>query len=180
MTGAGTRDVSAPAIAVTPASPADAPAIAALDGLEPATVRLLASELGADDRTAVVARPDGGAVPSPRPDGAATTPVVGYAAARLTPDAAEILDVVVDPAWRRRGVATRLLTGLLDAVRQRGAAAATLEVRAGNLGARALYGHLGFVVEGRRPGYYRDGEDALLLWLRDLTTVSDGAAEEGS
>ena len=41
-----------------------------------------------------------------------------------------------------------------------------LEVRAGSVGAIALYGGLGFVVVGRRKGYYREPvEDALLMKL---------------
>jgi ribosomal-protein-alanine N-acetyltransferase len=41
---------------------------------------------------------------------------------------------------------------------------ATLEVRASNEAAIGLYESLGFVVKGRRRGYYeREGEDALLM-----------------
>lgn len=47
-----------------------------------------------------------------------------------------------------------------------GASAATLGVRAGNTAARALYRRLGFTYEGPRPGYYPDGEDAVIMWRR--------------
>ena len=41
----------------------------------------------------------------------------------------------------------------------------TLEVRASNHGAMALYEKLGFKVIGRRRGYYTDdGEDAVVMW----------------
>jgi ribosomal-protein-alanine N-acetyltransferase len=44
-----------------------------------------------------------------------------------------------------------------------------LEVRAGSIGAIALYSSVGFVVAGRRRDYYREPvEDALLMRL-DLT-----------
>jgi len=38
-----------------------------------------------------------------------------------------------------------------------------LEVRASNIPAIALYRRLGFSDAGTRPGYYRNGDDALLL-----------------
>ncbi len=38
-----------------------------------------------------------------------------------------------------------------------------LEVKASNHGALSLYSKLGFDEVGRRPRYYSDGEDALLL-----------------
>ena len=46
-----------------------------------------------------------------------------------------------------------------------------LEVRAGNVAAQQLYGAAGFMQDGRRPRYYPDGEDALLL-RRPLVTQS--------
>ncbi len=48
-----------------------------------------------------------------------------------------------------------------------GVQAMTLEVRPSNTHALKLYEKLGFVVEGRRKGYYEDnGEDALIMWYR--------------
>jgi ribosomal-protein-alanine N-acetyltransferase len=45
----------------------------------------------------------------------------------------------------------------------------TLEVRASNHGAMALYERLGFKVIGRRRGYYTDdGEDAVVMWSDSL------------
>jgi ribosomal protein S18 acetylase RimI-like enzyme len=95
--------------------------------------------------------------------------VVGFAAALLHVDVAHMLDVLVAPHERRRGTATALLTELADRTRAGGAVAQTLEVRPGNTGAQALYRRLGFVVEGRRPRYYPDGEDAVLMWRRDAS-----------
>ena len=42
-------------------------------------------------------------------------------------------------------------------------AGVVLEVRASNAPAQALYRRAGFVVDGRRPRYYPDGEDAVLM-----------------
>ena len=74
---------------------------------------------------------------------------------------------------RRRGAATFLLCHLLDDVRTLGVDRATLEVRESNVAARRLYGRLGFVVAGRRAGYYRAPvEDALILWCCDIEAGS--------
>ena len=71
--------------------------------------------------------------------------------------------VAVEPAFRRQGIATVLLRALhLDAL-ERDCDAMTLEVRASNHGARALYERFGYGAEGLRRGYYSDnGEDAVL------------------
>ncbi|TVP71611.1 MAG: hypothetical protein EA340_04365 [Nitriliruptor sp.] len=44
------------------------------------------------------------------------------------------------------------------------------------LGALALYRGGGFAVEGRHPGYYPDGEDALLLWQHEPHGARDGGS----
>ncbi|MCB9597765.1 MAG: ribosomal protein S18-alanine N-acetyltransferase [Sandaracinaceae bacterium] len=88
--------------------------------------------------------------------------LLGYAIAWVIAGEAEVLSIAVDPPARRRGVARALLDGVLE-----GAERAVLEVRARNLGARALYEDYGFALVGARRGYYSDGEDALLMaWLR--------------
>jgi len=55
---------------------------------------------------------------------------------------------------------------VLREARERGAANATLEVSAANTAATALYGRCGFSTAGIRRGYYRNGDDALIQWLR--------------
>jgi ribosomal-protein-alanine N-acetyltransferase len=79
---------------------------------------------------------------------------------------AELESVAVSLAARREGVGRALCEVVIDWCRERGAGAMELEVRAGSEGAIALYGGLGFVVVGRRRGYYREpAEDALLMKL---------------
>lgn len=75
----------------------------------------------------------------------------------------EIQNVATAVAFRRRGVARRLLDFVLNQARASSASRALLEVRVGNSGAIALYRQLGFVDSGIRPHYYPDGEDALLM-----------------
>jgi ribosomal-protein-alanine N-acetyltransferase len=138
-------------------SPPDADIASALLALEEATeprplgLDALLRE-SASDGVVLVAR-DGG------PSGA----VVGFASARLLVDDAHVVRLAVDAAWRRRGIGRALLEGLGSWAEGIGADALVLEVRAGNDAALQLYAAAGMVIEGRRPGYYPDGEDALLL-----------------
>lgn len=92
---------------------------------------------------------------------------VGYAGMHRVLDECYLDNVAVDLRWRRRGVATALMRALLDEARQAGAAFVSLEVRAGNAGAIALYEGLGFREEGRRKDFYSaPKEDALILTKR--------------
>jgi ribosomal-protein-alanine N-acetyltransferase len=78
----------------------------------------------------------------------------------------ELESVAVEAAARRSGVGRALCAAVADWCRGQGVRAMELEVRAGSDGAIALYGRLGFVVAGRRVGYYREPvEDALLMRL---------------
>lgn len=87
---------------------------------------------------------------------------------RVLVDEQHIMLIAVNSAWRRRGLGSRLLAELLAEGRERGCRLVTLEVRAGNHAAIALYRSFGFLVAGRRSKYYPDnGEDALIL-SRDL------------
>ena len=92
----------------------------------------------------------------------------GYICYWLIVDEMQILNVATAPDWRRQGVADRLLTRAFERCRGEGLASAWLEVREGNLAAINLYRRHGFVVTGNRAGYYRDGENALLM-VRDFT-----------
>ena len=92
--------------------------------------------------------------------------LVGFVLARRVLDGLEIDLVGVDPAQRRRGLARRLLARVLRDESAEGLAEARLELADSNTPALQLYRALGFVVVGRRPRYYPDGADALLLTWR--------------
>jgi ribosomal-protein-alanine N-acetyltransferase len=93
----------------------------------------------------------------------------GIALCRVAADEAELLTIAVRPAERRRGAGRRLLTAVIDRVREAGARALFLEVGADNPPARALYEAMGFRVVGTRSAYYRRGDgppaDALIMRL---------------
>lgn len=91
--------------------------------------------------------------------------IVGFASARAIDDEVHVMRLAVDAARRRRGTGRALLDGLVARARALGAGAVVLEVRAGDVAARELYGTAGFTQDGLRPRYYPDGEDARLLRL---------------
>ncbi len=107
--------------------------------------------------------------------------LVGYAGGWVVDGDVQILKVGTDPAWRRRGIARELLAHVAADARNLGAQTVSLEVRAGNEGAQALYKALGFVPVGTRPRYYSDREDALIM-QGDLAALVGAAepAEESS
>lgn len=146
-------------------SPSEGPRIELARPEDAARLRALASELlpgpGAPAGLVWVARADGD--------------VIGYLEARLAAHELHVLALAVVSAWRRRGVGRRLVAHAVAAAEDAGARAAHLELRVSNAAAQALYARLGFAVVGRRPRYYADGEDALLL-TRPLRDAAASAA----
>jgi len=95
--------------------------------------------------------------------------VVGFAGMLYVLSDGHITTVAVDPDQQGGRIGTRLLLVLMRRAIERGAEAVTLEVRASNDPALALYRSFGFAPAGVRKGYYRDPvEDALVLWAHDL------------
>ena len=75
-----------------------------------------------------------------------------------------MMNVAVAPEARRRGIAEALVLDLVQALKEKGNHCLTLEVRASNAPAIALYEKLGFSQVGCRRNYYRNPrEDALIL-----------------
>ena len=90
--------------------------------------------------------------------------VAGYAGLQVVLDEGYILNVAVRPDCRRQGVAGQLLQVFLDFAQGNRLAFLTLEVRASNYDAIALYGSRGFRSVGRRKNYYeRPREDAVIM-----------------
>jgi ribosomal protein S18 acetylase RimI-like enzyme len=75
----------------------------------------------------------------------------------------QIQNVATAPAFRRQGVAERLLTGVFLQCRAHDFESAWLEVRVTNAPAITLYERFGFTAVSRRTRYYADGEDALVM-----------------
>ncbi len=90
--------------------------------------------------------------------------VVGYVGSQSVMGEADMMNLAVLPQYRRQGVAKALVLRLIDALRAKEVHSLTLEVRASNAPAAALYASLGFLQVGRRPNYYSaPKEDALIL-----------------
>ena len=94
--------------------------------------------------------------------------IVGYAGLWWIVDEGHITNVAVKPGFRNRRIGSQIIEVLLDHTGNEGIQHYTLEVRASNIAARALYEKFGFEVEGIRRGYYRVGhEDALIMWKHE-------------
>ena len=87
--------------------------------------------------------------------------VVGYVGSQTVLQEADMMNIAVADTHRRRGIARLLVEEL---IRQLDAYQLTLEVRASNAPAIALYEKLGFTQVGLRKNYYhKPKEDALIL-----------------
>lgn len=90
--------------------------------------------------------------------------VVGFVLCRFYGDVWHIMDLAVLPMFRGRGLGGRLLDEFLDFVPPD--TPVILEVREGNREAIRMYLARGFREAGRRPGYYRDTDEAALQMVR--------------
>ena len=90
--------------------------------------------------------------------------VAGYIGSQTVMDESDMMNVAVHPDYRKQGIATALILGLVEELRKRGSRCLTLEVRASNETAISVYRKLEFQEVGRRKNYYRNPrEDALIL-----------------
>ena len=90
--------------------------------------------------------------------------VLGYVGSQTVLDETDMMNIAIHPDYRRKGIANRLITELIDGLKSRGSRMLTLEVRASNFPAIALYSSYGFQQIGLRKNYYRNPkEDALIL-----------------
>lgn len=94
--------------------------------------------------------------------------LAGFICTWLVAGELQIQNVATSPVFRRQGVAARLLRLVLERAAAAGFEAAWLEVRAGNEAAIALYERFGFEKVALRPGYYPDGEDALVMCYKPV------------
>lgn len=84
-------------------------------------------------------------------------------------DEAHITILAIHPDYQNRGLGQLMLHNLLKKSSELGLETATLEVRDANKPALYLYQKFGFKIAGRRKNYYqKTGEDALVLWCKDL------------
>ena len=90
--------------------------------------------------------------------------LAGYVGSQSVMGESDMMNVAVAPAFRRKGIAEKLVNELVAQLTKAGNHCLSLEVRASNEAAISLYQKLGFTQVGRRPKYYRNPrEDALIL-----------------
>ena len=90
--------------------------------------------------------------------------VAGYIGSQTVLDETDMMNVAVHPDYRKQGIATALIVGLVEELRKMGSHSLTLEVRASNENAIRVYQKLDFQQVGCRKNYYRNPrEDALIL-----------------
>ena len=90
--------------------------------------------------------------------------VVGYVGSQSVMEQADMMNIAVNPDYRRQGIAESLIERLVAELKDKQVSSLTLEVRASNAPAIALYRKLGFSQVGKRSNYYRTPrEDALIL-----------------
>jgi ribosomal-protein-alanine N-acetyltransferase len=143
-------------VVIRPMTEGDIPSALAIEQSTyptPWTEGIFRDELGGEGRTYLVADTHSG--------------VVGYGGLLLVLPEAHVTTVTVASAHRGGRVGTRLMLHLAEAARAAGATSLTLEVRASNRPAQALYHRFGMAPVGVRKQYYRD-EDALIMWVHDL------------
>lgn len=146
-------------VRVRPATPADAPAMLALEALFPSdrmsmrSIRRFISAPGAKVLVAVRA-----------------TELLGNLVLlrRANSRKGRIYSVVVSPQARGLGIGSRLVAAAEKFALEHDCEAVSLEVRADNVAARALYAKRGYVEERTLPAFYDDGADGLRL-KRTLT-----------
>ena len=90
--------------------------------------------------------------------------VCGYVGSQAVLGEADMMNIAVEPACRRQGIARQLVEQLIAELKNAKNYQLTLEVRASNTPAISLYAQMGFQQVGIRPRYYsKPTEDALIL-----------------
>jgi ribosomal-protein-alanine N-acetyltransferase len=98
--------------------------------------------------------------------------VVGFAGLWIMADEAHITNIAVRESYQRQGVGELLLLSAVDLAIEQKANTVTLEVRASNTAAQALYRKYYFNQVGVRRGYYIDNkEDAILMSTEDIRSA---------
>ena len=100
-------------------------------------------------------------------------PIVGFVGVWLTPDEAHIVTIAVRESHRGRGIGELLLIAAIALATLNDREVVTLEVRASNQAAQALYEKYGFRKVGVRPRYYSDNhEDAVRMTTEPIRSAS--------
>lgn len=97
--------------------------------------------------------------------------IAGHCVLYTAADEGEIPTIAVDFGSRRRGIAAKLLCTVFAEAKKSGVKRVYLEARQSNAGALALYESCGFVVDGKRPGFYSNPKEDAVLLHRELSAL---------
>jgi ribosomal-protein-alanine N-acetyltransferase len=100
--------------------------------------------------------------------------IIGHAVLLAAGDSGDLTRVAVEGSRRRLGIASQLVESLVGEATALGLEAVLLEVADTNRAAIALYEKHGFETIDRRPAYYVDGSDALVMCKALLGAESAG------
>ncbi|MBI4654487.1 MAG: ribosomal protein S18-alanine N-acetyltransferase [Nitrospirae bacterium] len=96
--------------------------------------------------------------------------IIGYVCVRIIFDIANVLNLIVIPEFRQKGIGSMLLQSAIEELRRMkpDVKSLTLEVRESNIPAIRLYERAGFKIVSRRRGYYQlPNEDAIIMENKD-------------
>ncbi|SUU00992.1 ribosomal-protein-alanine N-acetyltransferase [Actinobacillus lignieresii] len=95
--------------------------------------------------------------------------IVAFAICQTVLDEATLFNIAVDPSFQAKGYGKRLLSALIERLREQGILTLWLEVRESNLAAQKLYDALGFNEVTIRKNYYPtpsgERENAIVMAL---------------
>lgn len=92
--------------------------------------------------------------------------IEGFICGRRVLDEGEILNLAVNPEFRRKGVGAALVQALLEVFAKDRVVQVFLEVRESNTAAIAFYQRVNFRLTGKRPAYYQNPVEAALVLVR--------------
>ncbi len=150
---------------IRPVTPGDIGEIALLEGrcfVEPWSPLVFEQFAQAPGFLVAIDRSESSEGATGAPDGSLSGYVVTTQSS-YKPDVAHVRNLAVHPERRRQGLGSQLLTASVSHYRENEFESVRLEVRASNTGAIELYRNHGFSVVGRQPGYYDNGEAAVVM-----------------
>lgn len=88
--------------------------------------------------------------------------LIGFVIYSVMYDRAEIIDIIIDPLYRRKGYGKKLLQSAIEIINNFNCLNITLEVSKENIVAIGLYEALGFKVKAIRKNYYNNTDGYLM------------------
>lgn len=105
--------------------------------------------------------------------------LVGYYGLMFVDDESHVTTLAVAPEWQGRHIGTALMLDVVATSLEHGSRHLSLEVATGNTRAQSLYRRFGLAPVGIRKHYYpATGEDAIVMWARDIDSAAHAARME--